>query len=597
MILLCFLCMTADAISVEEPKVAQSKGAVMYVADVYSGGGLAGLPGGTVKNLRIIAYRSAVNTESSGGIKRILGTVGVEEDGSAMFTAAADMPISIQPLDAKSSALQVMRGSVAGRAGEVVSCTGCHKGPNTAASGKVTIASRKGPGEIKPWRGPARPFSFAFEVQLVLDKYCVSCHDGQKKYRGKPIPNFASKKNHDGNYEEDTAYMSLRPYVRGPGPESDAYMPGPMEYHTSTSELVQMLEKGHHGVSLDAEGWDRLYTWIDLNAPHSGGEYEMAAAAYALRKKVEPVIPKKPKPIKSPLPHVRGWPKSAEDARLAQKSASTKTRRTIDLGKDLKLKMVRIPAGQFVMGSNTGSNDEMPLSKVSIYRDFWLATCEITNAQYKLFDPTYDSGFICEHSTPCYPANMPKQPVIRISWDQAMAFCKWLSEKTGEKFTLPTEAQWEYACRAGSDMPLWYGWRRTDFSDFANLSDATVRKFAVSGVTAKSVKDPGIKAFLPHIENVNDRQLITADVASYKANPWGLYDMHGNVAEWTRTTFKAYPYSKIDGRNDPETAGRKVVRGGSWRDRPKRATSSYRLAYQPYQRVFNVGFRVAAPAE
>jgi len=78
----------------------------------------------------------------------------------------------------------------------------------------------------------------------------------------------------------------------------------------------------------------------------------------------------------------------------------------------------------------------------------------------------------------------------------------------------------------------------------------------------------------------------------YRPNAWGLYDVHGNVAEWTRSTYQPYPYRPDDGHEDAQAAGRKVVRGGSWRDRPKRCTSSFRLSYQPYQAVYNVGFRV-----
>jgi formylglycine-generating enzyme required for sulfatase activity len=108
-------------------------------------------------------------------------------------------------------------------------------------------------------------------------------------------------------------------------------------------------------------------------------------------------------------------------------------------------------------------------------------------------------------------------------------------------------------------------------------------------------------AFVPRANKVDDGQLITAPVGTYLPNAWGLKDMHGNVAEWTRTSYRPYPYDPADGRNDPAPSPRlhmvhkpakKVVRGGSWRDRPKRARSAFRLAYQPYQRVFNVGFRV-----
>ncbi len=82
------------------------------------------------------------------------------------------------------------------------------------------------------------------------------------------------------------------------------------------------------------------------------------------------------------------------------------------------------------------------------------------------------------------------------------------------------------------------------------------------------------------------------DAGTYQANAWGLHDMHGNVWEWTRSALRRYPYREDDGRNDLAAEDKRVVRGGSWRDRPKRARSAYRLAYRPYQRVFNVGFRV-----
>ena len=91
----------------------------------------------------------------------------------------------------------------------------------------------------------------------------------------------------------------------------------------------------------------------------------------------------------------------------------------------------------------------------------------------------------------------------------------------------------------------------------------------------------------------NDGSLVSVQPGRYRSNPWGLFDMHGNVAEWTWTAYRPYPYELGDGRDDSACEGRKVVRGGSWRDRPQRCTSSFRLGYEPYQWVFNVGFRVA----
>jgi formylglycine-generating enzyme required for sulfatase activity len=90
---------------------------------------------------------------------------------------------------------------------------------------------------------------------------------------------------------------------------------------------------------------------------------------------------------------------------------------------------------------------------------------------------------------------------------------------------------------------------------------------------------------------------VTADVGSYQPNAWGLSDMHGNAAEWTRTTYKAYPYNAADGRESVTPEGEKVVRGGSWFDRPKRCTSSARQAYPSWQGVYNVGFRVISESD
>jgi len=99
--------------------------------------------------------------------------------------------------------------------------------------------------------------------------------------------------------------------------------------------------------------------------------------------------------------------------------------------------------------------------------------------------------------------------------------------------------------------------------------------------------------WFPKDARFNDGALLAVAPGRYRPNPWGLFDMHGNAAEWSRTAYRPYPYDPQDGRDDPACEGPKVVRGGSWRDRPKRSTSSFRLSYLAYQRVFNVGFRVA----
>jgi formylglycine-generating enzyme required for sulfatase activity len=164
---------------------------------------------------------------------------------------------------------------------------------------------------------------------------------------------------------------------------------------------------------------------------------------------------------------------------------------------------------------------------------------------------------------------------------------------------LPTEAQWEWACRAGAASPFSFGDLNTDFSKFANLADAKLSEFASNPYTVdEPLKDPSkYDDWLPKDSRFNDGALLSVAPGRYQANRWGLFDMHGNVAEWTRTTYRPYPYSSADGREEGDPGGRKVVRGGSWRDEPKRSTSGFRLSYLPFQGVYNVGFRVVCEAE
>jgi len=608
--------------------IAGRKDAIAYLADIHQGDGLKDVPRGTVKKLRIIAYHFAhigsgghtsVGVESSWDVKRVLGTVPVEKDGSAMFRIPANTPISLQPLDEQGRALQLMRSWMVGMPGEIVSCVGCHEKQNQGVPNRRAIAAARAPSEIRPWYGPPRPFAFRHEVQPVLDEYCVGCHNGEKRVDGTKIPNFTGNPQAQ-QYKQDGAYMALQEYARRPGPESDIHMTEPLEYHASTSELIQMLEKGHHNVKLRAEAWQKLYAWIDLNVPYRGRwapktwrdrdqdkrrrelakmyanvdtdperEYEFITMTLANRPATKPVVPAPAPSVAPVVPTVAGWPFNAAGAAKRQAAAGAPARKTIDLGGGGKMEMVRIPAGEFVMGSVAGDADERPLARVTIDRPFWMSVTEVTNAQFARFDASHDSRYIDiggkDHSTRGFPANQPTQPVIRVTWNRATEFCRWMSEQAGATVALPTEAQWEWACRAGSNGPTSYGDLDADFGKYANLADKTASGNRTVG------KKGGLAPF-PTDDRSTDGQKIVTTVGAYQPNAWGLHDVHGNVAEWTRTAYRPYPYDGADGRNAPDAAGRKVVRGGSWRDRPKRATSSFRLAYPSYQRVVNVGFRV-----
>ena len=190
--------------------------------------------------------------------------------------------------------------------------------------------------------------------------------------------------------------------------------------------------------------------------------------------------------------------------------------------------------------------------------------------------------------------NEPRQPAVRVSWEDAMHFCQWLTERTGQPFTLPTEAQWEWACRAGSAAAFAYGSHDDDFSAWANLADASfTRGYDSDGRQITG----GVDHLLLEGADLadarwNDRHIVTAPTGSFRANAWGLCDMHGNAAEWTLSADRPYPYRADDGRNALNTVGMRVVRGGSFFDRPARSHAGARLAYAYWQRPFNVGFRV-----
>jgi len=598
--------------------------ATVYLSDVYLGEGLKGVPRGAVKRLRIYEFHYAyprmgghihIGIDGPWDVHRILGTAPVYEDGSALFKVPANTPLAVQPLDAEGKALQVMRSWYTAMPGEVATCVGCHERQNTTPPLHRTIASTRAPSEIEPWYGPTRGFSFKREVQPVLDKYCVGCHDGQARPDGKKIPCFeASDKR--GQRGFTPSYIALHPYVRRPGPESDYHLQKPLEWHADTSELIQMLKKGHHNVRLDAEAWDRLITWIDLNVPDHGTWSEHRRIAGNLHERRlfmrtnyanRPEDPEKyPTPPPARVPFVKpepvaqkprrklqvdGWPFDAPEGKRRQAAVGAPPELKIDLGNGATMDLVLIPAGQFVMGDPAGYADEQPLARVRIQRPFYMARFEVTNALYALFDPAHDSGVISvfnkDQGNRGQVANRDRQPVIRLSWHQAMAFCYWLSKKTGRKFTLPTEAQWEYACRAGTATAMNYGAVDADFGKFANFADQRVNNLCRRDSPR----------WIPCINSVNDGSIVTDHVGKYRPNAWGLHDLHGNAAEWTLTTYKPYPYNPSDGRDDGSTKGRKVVRGGSFYDRPKRGRSGFRLDYYPWQAVYNVGFRVVCEVE
>ncbi len=257
---------------------------ILYVADVYQGTHMQGVKRGSVKYLRVVespekrhwspgrwngqGYTAPGMNWHSLENKRILGSVPVEKDGSAHFSVPSDTFVYFQLLDEKGMMIQSMRSGTVLQSGERTGCVGCHEERRGAAQwvGESSpLALQRPPSRLDPWYGPPRLFGFAAEVQPVLDKHCVGCHDYGEEAGSKL--NLAP----DRTLAFNTAYNELwrKGYVKsvggGPAEVQQAYSWG-----SHASKLVQVLRDpeypGHETVALGREELDRIITWVDLNA-------------------------------------------------------------------------------------------------------------------------------------------------------------------------------------------------------------------------------------------------------------------------------------------------------------------------------------------
>jgi eukaryotic-like serine/threonine-protein kinase len=253
--------------------------------------------------------------------------------------------------------------------------------------------------------------------------------------------------------------------------------------------------------------------------------------------------------------------------------------------------MFLIKPGEFEMGSpkgdNTALNDELPQHHVRITRPFYLAECEVTYRQFSTFvertgfrteaEAGPEGGHIYDTKvkdlihgkewnfrhprTGVVPAD--DEPVVQVSWNDAQAFCKWLSEQEGRTYRLPTEAEWEYACRAGTTTR----WCTGD--------------------------DPnGLNGIAWTLLNANSR---VHPVGHKAPNAWGLHDMHGNAWEWCQDWFGPYPAAPAIDPTGLVRGDKRALRGGSWDyGSVERTRSASRLPDPPGRAHFTHGFRVAA---
>ena len=249
--------------------------------DVYRGPGMAGVPRGTVKALRVIDF-DVRDTPDTGGlrqedgpsgghscpvsalggswhVKRILGTVPVHADGSAAFRIPAERRVFFQPLDEQGMAIQTMRSWVEAMPGEKITCVGCHERPQDSPPPRSAAGPGREPAPPQPWYGPPRAFSFAREVQPVLDRHCTSCHNAADP-KGLDLRG-------DATNWFSLGYENLRPLVSPIGPQGLPGVPRPRSKARPPAGWSRCCWPGTKKVRLDRESFDRIVTWIDLNIP------------------------------------------------------------------------------------------------------------------------------------------------------------------------------------------------------------------------------------------------------------------------------------------------------------------------------------------
>jgi formylglycine-generating enzyme required for sulfatase activity len=253
--------------------------------------------------------------------------------------------------------------------------------------------------------------------------------------------------------------------------------------------------------------------------------------------------------------------------------------------------MIPIPGGTFQMGSEDGSSDEKPVHPVTL-SNYYMGKYEVTIGEFKSFidDTGFKTDADKEGTSTIWtgsnwedkkgvnwrsdaqgnprPASEYNHPVIHVSWNDAVAYCQWLSRKTGQNYRLPTEAEWEYAARGGAkgakDQYIYSGGNELDELGW-------------------------------YTENTNDTG--TRPVGGKKPNQLGLYDVSGNVWEWCADWYGDYPSEPVNNPTGPDKGSYRVLRGGGWNYSAGRCRVSYRSGLDPGGRDDAYGFRVAASSQ
>ena len=286
-----------------------------------------------------------------------------------------------------------------------------------------------------------------------------------------------------------------------------------------------------------------------LRPPHDKlTAYEQQYGADEFSRQLKPILESRLRPTAPP---------EAQQSQVAGRWGDKTV--TLDLGEGVTMELVLIPAGEFRMGSPESeeerSDNEGPQHMVRITKPFYIGKYEVTQAQWQAVMGNNPSRFKGDDL-----------PVEKVSWHACQEFCGRLSRRCNRRIRLPTEAEWEYACRSGTTTPYTWG-----------ASKDTAEEYTW------------------HFHNSGEK---THVVGTKKPTPWGLYDMHGNVEEWCQDGFYRYlPHVQSDPMVERSSDEWAVIRGSSWHGHIYQARSAHRWGYMPKEGAWCIGLRVVCENE
>jgi formylglycine-generating enzyme required for sulfatase activity len=274
------------------------------------------------------------------------------------------------------------------------------------------------------------------------------------------------------------------------------------------------------------------------------------------------------------IPTTRGWLAREGNAWRRKEEAIMVKGYREELADGISISMIHIPGGEFLMGSPAAEADredhERPQHQVKL-RSFFLGQTPVTQAQWEVVACWPKQGIDLKQKPSRFRGG--NRPVEQVSWEEAIEFCRRLSDRKQLIYTLPDEAQWEYACRATKTTPYAYG--ETLSPDLANYDSSSAYSFGPMGTFRQETNEVGI----------------------FPANTWGLQDMHGNVWEWCLDVLHDYP-SEILGKGQQqrrfESQDHRILRGGSWFNIPSLCRSASRRYMHAWGLSYNIGFRLCA---